>query len=80
MTLGRLCRLARIEPRFDLVTQMDGKFVLGESGGSIGISWGDLGFVKLTSSSDIGVKLVVMGVVHNVKLVNGVVQYFRIYC
>lgn len=52
---------------------MDGKFVLWESGGSIGISWGDLG---LTSSSDIGLELVIMGVVHDAKLVNGVVQYF----
>ncbi|ESZ94911.1 hypothetical protein SBOR_4703 [Sclerotinia borealis F-4128] len=62
------CLTTIVEPKFDLVNQIKGTFVTGE-GGSIDVSWENPGSVKLRSSNESRVKLILKGVFYDVKLV-----------
>ncbi|KAM0313576.1 hypothetical protein ACHAO8_005380 [Botrytis cinerea] len=66
-----------IKPRQNLVKQMKGTFVI-VGGGSVDISWDDSGVIKVLSSDDIQVQLVLMGVTHDTKLLQGVEQSFQL--
>ncbi|TGO35970.1 hypothetical protein BHYA_0139g00170 [Botrytis hyacinthi] len=71
------CLTPVIKPRCDLVKKMKGTFVV-TGGGSVDVSWDDSGMVKVLSSSDMRVQMVLKGVTHDTKLLKGVEQSFKL--
>ncbi|KAF7936517.1 uncharacterized protein EAE97_007883 [Botrytis byssoidea] len=71
------CLTMVIKPRCDLVKQMKGTFAV-QGGESVDVSWDDSGMVKVLSSSDMRVQMVLKGVSHDIKLLKGVEQSFKL--
>lgn len=67
---------ANIKPRFNLVKRPKGKFVISE-GESIDVSWDGLGSIKLKSSSNMQVRLGLLGNLSEIKLTKDVEQSFQ---